>query len=55
MTKPEDGHVQAPSDFMGLKEIIPEKAVVKKIISKPFHSKTFINALKSLDINSLLE
>ncbi len=55
MTKPENGHVQAPSNFKGLKEIIPEKAVVKKIISKPFHSKTFINALKSLDIISLLE
>lgn len=55
LTREEHATQQVPKNFKGLREIIPEKAVVEKIISKPFHSQIFINALKSMDINHLFE
>ncbi len=55
MTKEQNQQFSEPPGFMGLQEIIPEQAIVKKIISKPFHSKTFINSLKEMDINQLLK
>ncbi len=55
LTREEHSTLQAPPNFKGLREIIPEKAVVEKIISKPFHSQTFINALKSMDISYLFQ
>jgi CheY-like chemotaxis protein len=42
-----------PEKHSGNKEIIPHKTLVKKIITKPFHSSTFINALKNTEINHL--
>jgi CheY-like chemotaxis protein len=53
LTRDEKTRSAAPRDFKGLREIIPEHAVVKKIIAKPFHSQTFIDAIKSMDINTL--
>lgn len=53
LTKDQNDHQGIPENFKGLKEIIPEQTVVKKIINKPFHSLTFIETLKSLDISYL--
>ena len=55
LTKEQSRDLRQPYNFKGLREIVPKKTVVKKIISKPFHSLTFINALKSLDISHLFE
>jgi CheY-like chemotaxis protein len=55
MTKEQNQQFSEPPDFKGLQEIVPDKAIVKKIISKPFHSQAFINSLKELDISPLLE
>lgn len=55
LTKNEHDEIQEPKDYKGVKEIIPEKTIVKKIISKPFHSSTFINTLTDLDIKQLLD
>ena len=55
LTKEQSRELHQPNDFKGLQEIVPKKTVVKKIISKPFHSQTFINALKNMDISHLFE
>lgn len=55
LTKEQNKELRQPNDFKGLQEIVPNKKVVKKIISKPFHSQTFINALESMDISYLFE
>jgi CheY-like chemotaxis protein len=44
-----------PQEFKGLNEIIDNKTIVKKIISKPFHSSEFINALKTMDLSPLFQ
>lgn len=44
-----------PVNYLGNKEIIPHKTLVKNIITKPFHSSTFINALKNMEINQLFK
>lgn len=55
MTREQSHQISEPPDFRGLEEIVPNKAIVKKIITKPFHSQAFINSLKELDISHLLE
>lgn len=55
LTKEQSRKQHNPHNFKGMQEIVPKKTVVKKIISKPFHSQTFINALKTMDVNHLFE
>jgi len=47
--------LRRPQEFKGLDEIVDSKTIVKKIISKPFHSSEFIAALKSMDLSHLTQ
>lgn len=53
LTKEKDEKCRLPNNFKGLKEIIHHKTLVRKILTKPFHSEQFVKVLKGLDISSL--
>lgn len=44
-----------PDNLTGSKTAIPQKTLIKKIITKPFHSSTFIKSLKDMDISQLFK
>ncbi len=55
LLKKEQEEFHKPQGFKGWEEIVPNKRLVKKVISKPFHSQDFIASLKEMDISQLLQ
>jgi CheY-like chemotaxis protein len=53
LTKDQISNTSQPVNFKGMQQLVSGKTFVGTIISKPFHSATFISALKTMDSKHL--